>query len=113
MKTLILALVITIVTASGMAQAAAPQHDMSQMAMQPDVSKARHQGVGIVKAINAKAHKVQIAHEAIADLNWPPMTMWFALHNPLPKDIRVGDAVRFDLMEGAKQQWMVVKIEKK
>ena len=57
--------------------------------------------------------KVLIAHEAIADLNWPPMTMWFALRDPLPKDIKTGDAVRFELMQGERKQWVIVKIRRK
>lgn len=31
------------------------------------------------ETINEPAHKVQIAHEAIASLNWPAMSMWFTL----------------------------------
>jgi Cu/Ag efflux protein CusF len=41
------------------------------------------------------------------------MTMWFALRDPLPKDIKAGDAVRFELMQGEKKQWVIVKIERK
>lgn len=112
MKTLVLALGMAIAAASEMTQAATPEHDMTQhqMAMQSAASPAKHEGIGILKAVNAKAGKVQIAHEAIADLGWPPMTMWFALRDPLPRHIRVGDAVHFELQQDEKKQWGIVKI---
>jgi Cu/Ag efflux protein CusF len=108
MKTLIHALTLAIFAGSSLALAASHEHDMSQhqMAAQP----ATQQGVGILKAINAKDGKVQIAHEPIAALGWPAMTMWFVLHDPLPAVIKVGDGVRFEMMQGDKNQWMIVKI---
>lgn len=112
MKTLTLVLTLTITFANGMAQAAAQEHDMTQhqMPMQMAPSAAGHQAVGIIKDVNTKSGKVQIAHEAIADLNWPPMTMWFPLRDPLPQDIKTGDAVRFELLQGDKKQWVIVRI---
>jgi len=112
MKIPALALGMAIALASGMAHAATPEQDASQhqMAMQPDAGRTTHQSQGMLKAINAKAGKVQIAHEAIPGLGWPPMTMWFALHDPLPRDIKVGDAVRFELAQEKSGQWVIVKI---
>lgn len=110
MKTLTLLLTLTIVATIGMAQAATQEHDMSQHQMQMASSATGHQGVGIIKDVNTKSGKVLIAHEAIADLSWPPMTMWFALRDPLPKDLKVGDAVRFEMMQDEKKQWVIVKI---
>ncbi len=81
--------------------------------MQMASSDTGYEGIGILKAVNAKAGKVQIAHEAISTLGWPPMTMWFALRNPLPRDIKVGDAVRFELVQEETKQWTVVKIIRK
>ena len=115
MKTLTLVLGMTLAIGNGMAQAATQEHDMSQhqMPMQMASSAAGHQGVGIIKEVNSKSGKVLIAHEAIADLSWTPMTMWFALRDPLPKDLKAGDAVRFELMQGEKKQWVIVKIGRK
>jgi Cu(I)/Ag(I) efflux system protein CusF len=96
-----------------MAQAATPEHDMSQHQMQMAPSAAGYQGVGILKDVNTTSGKVLLSHEAIADLGWPPMTMWFALRDPLPKDLKAGDAVRFELMQGDKKQWVIVKIGRK
>jgi len=112
MKTLMLALGLAITANSGIAQTDTHKHDMSQhrMAMQP---VTRHEVNGVLKAVNAKTGKVQIAHEAIADLGWPPMTMWFALRDPLPKDLMIGDSVRFEMVQGDKNQWMIITIKLK
>jgi len=115
MKTLTLAFGMAIAATGGMAHAAAHDHDMSQhrTAMQLAASPARHEGFGVLKAVNAKDGKVQLAHEAIAGLGWPPMTMWFVLRDPLPRNLKVGDAVRFELMQGDGNQWVIVKIGRK
>jgi Cu/Ag efflux protein CusF len=112
MKTMTLVLGMTLAIGNGMAQAATQEHDMSQhqMPMQMASSAAGHQGVGIIKDVNTTSGKVLISHEAIADLSWPPMTMWFALRDPLPNDLKTGDAVRFELMQVEKKQWVIVKI---
>lgn len=66
-------------------------HDMSQhAAMQEPVYRSQ----GVIKKITPQS--VSISHEAIPSLNWPPMTMQFAL----PKDaglpeVKVGDNVSF------------------
>ena len=56
------------------------------------------QGVGVVKGVDAKASQITLAHEPIAALNWPAMTMPFSLSSPaLAKGLKVGDKVRFEL----------------
>ncbi len=59
------------------------------------------QGVGIVKAVDAKS--VTLAHEAIPAVKWSAMTMPFPLAKPeLAKGLAVGQKVKFDLeVEGA------------
>jgi len=115
MKALTLLLIMTIAAASGMVRAATEEHDVPQhtMAMQPAASPTQHEGVGVLKGINEKSGKVLIAHEAIPDLGWPPMTMWFARGNPLPQGLKVGDAVRFELVQDETKQWTVVNIRRK
>jgi Cu/Ag efflux protein CusF len=115
MKAMTLALSMTLIAASGisgMTQAATQEHDMSQMVMQP-ASTANQQGVGIIKAVDAKAGKVQIAHEPIAALKWSAMTMWFVLRTPLPQNLKVGDSVRFEMVQENGKQWVIVKIANK
>jgi Cu/Ag efflux protein CusF len=113
MKTLTLMIGLAIAASSGIAQAASHEHNMSQHQMASPATAAIHKGAGVLKAINAKDHKVQITHEAIADLGWPPMTMWFALRDPLPQDLQIGAAVRFEMTQNDKKQWVIIKIGRK
>lgn len=56
------------------------------------------EAVGVVRAIDAKAGKVTLAHDAIPARKWPPMTMAFKVADPaLLKDLAVGTKVRFKL----------------
>ena len=122
MKTSSLFVVSALLAASGAAHA--EMHDMSQhqMPMMHDMSQhqvaaqsselSKHEGHGILKAVNEKAHKVQIAHEAIASLNWPAMTMWFALGTSLPKELKSGDNISFELQQIHSKKWTVTRIEK-
>ncbi|MBM3115481.1 efflux RND transporter periplasmic adaptor subunit [Jeongeupia naejangsanensis] len=69
-------------------------------AAQPDArveATASPEGVGVVRVIEAGS--VTLAHEPIAALKWPAMTMPFTLMNPVAaKGLKVGDKVRFTLM---------------
>ncbi|WP_432720079.1 efflux RND transporter periplasmic adaptor subunit [Jeongeupia wiesaeckerbachi] len=71
--------------------ASAPAAVASQTAMAP------LEGVGVVKSVGAGS--VTLAHEPIAALEWPAMTMPFTLmSSSTAKGIAVGDTVRFTLM---------------
>ena len=71
----------------------------------------RYAGQGVLKAV--KPDKVLIAHEPIAELQWPEMTMWFALQAPLPGELRVGDQVRFEMEQTRSKEWAIHRIERK
>lgn len=81
------------------------------MTMQVAENQMTHEGHGVLKAINIRDGKVQIAHEAIAALHWPAMTMWFTLRAPLPTGLKAGDEVRFELMQADGKSWQITKIE--
>lgn len=53
-------------------------------------------GVGVVRSIDKAAAKIELTHEAIAALRWPPMTMLFRLKSATPAEASaaVGIAVR-------------------
>ncbi|MFA7400506.1 MAG: copper-binding protein [Sideroxydans sp.] len=110
MKTLTLAFIFALLATGTAARAASHEHQHDTATQQ---AAATHTGVGVLKAVNAKDGKVQIAHEPIAALDWPAMTMWFTLREPLSKGLKVGDAVRFEMMQGEKKQWVIVKIERR
>jgi Cu/Ag efflux protein CusF len=115
MKTLILALGMTLIASSNSIQAATHEHDMSHhnSAMQAASSEVKHEGIGVLKTVNAQAGKVRIAHEHIDSLGWPSMTMWFALRVPLPVETKVGDSVRFELEQINSKEWVITCIERK
>ena len=51
-----------------------------------------------VVAIDTNTSSVTLDHEAIAALNWPPMTMTFKLrHREQLKNLNVGDEVRMEV----------------
>ena len=54
-------------------------------------------GTATVTAIDNVKGQVTLDHGAIAELEWPPMTMGFAAKPELLKDIKVGDKVAFEL----------------
>ncbi len=114
MNKLILTLGFALATSSGTTLAASHEHHHDMTAQQIVMeSAATHAGTGILKVINAKSNKVQIAHDAIATLNWPAMNMWFTMRDAIPKDLKVGDEVHFELVQGENNQWLIVKIDHK
>ena len=78
------------------AQAHDMNHDMAQhTAMQAHVYHAQ----GVIKKITPQS--VSIAHKAIPDLNWPPMTMQFDLPEAAPSQLAVGEKVDFAFVQNA------------
>jgi len=112
MNTLTLAFILALLATNTAAHAASHEHE-HQHDTATQQTAATYVGIGLLKAVNAKDGKVQIAHEPIAELDWPSMTMWFTLRKPLVKGLKVGDAVRFEMMQGEKKQWVIEKIERK
>ncbi len=70
-------------------------------------------GHGKVLGIDLKRGKITLAHEAIAQLNWPAMTMDFSVKNPQQlTQFKVDDVVEFDLKADAQKEYVIVHIEK-
>ncbi|MCK9201783.1 MAG: copper-binding protein [Gallionella sp.] len=116
MKTvnLSLTLMIAMAATAAMAGAACAATPSPGLEMQRTASQiVKHEGYGVLKAVNTEAGKVQLAHEAIPSLGWPAMTMWFALREPLPKEVMVGDSVRFELEQTQSKKWAITRIERK
>lgn len=58
-----------------------------------------YQAQGSIKKMTL--HSVTIAHQAIHDLNWPPMTMQFVLPTGAgPVSLSPGDRVEFTFIKG-------------
>jgi Cu/Ag efflux protein CusF len=74
---------------------AAPAKDVGAVAMPDEIRHGK--GTGSVTAIDTTAGQVTLDHGAIAELEWPPMAMSFAVKPGLLKDIKVGDKIAFEL----------------
>jgi Cu/Ag efflux protein CusF len=67
-------------------------HDMGTMPM-----ASTELSSGEVRALDLKTRKITIKHGELKNLGMPGMTMAFALKSgvELPKDLKVGDQIRF------------------
>lgn len=112
MKTLALVLGMMLFVTTEMVYAETQDMSQHQAAAQAG-TQTKHAGSGVIKKINPKEHKIKISHEAIPSLNWPAMTMWFVLRTPLPKNLKEGSEVRFDVVKARRQKWAITHIERK
>jgi membrane fusion protein, copper/silver efflux system len=72
---------------------------------------ATYKGSGKVEAIGKD--EVTLSHEPMPALQWPAMTMGFkADPNVVPKDLKVGDAVSFELRRRADASYEIASITK-
>ncbi|MBU1364529.1 MAG: copper-binding protein [Gammaproteobacteria bacterium] len=116
--TVTLTLLIALALGTGTALAADKMGDMKDMDMgkqkmddmkgmemggQKAMPGAPHQAVGVVKEIDPKAGKVTFAHEPVKSLNWPAMTMGFAVKDKTLLDkLAVGKKVNFEFVKEGK-----------
>lgn len=81
--------------------------------MPSTASEAMPKGRGKVIEVDTKSGKVTLAHEPIAALDWPAMTMGFKVKDPKQLDeLKAGDQVEFDLKADAQEQYVIEHIEK-
>ncbi len=70
-----------------------------------------HRAVGTVKTIDAKSGMLSVAHEPVASLKWPAMTMDFkAANDSLLAGLKPGAAIAFEFVERAPGEWVITKI---
>lgn len=66
-------------------------------------AQATHKGLGVVKKLDAKAGSVTFDHEPVKSLNWPAMTMTFAVRDKMLLDkLTVGKKVEFEFVQDGK-----------
>lgn len=62
-------------------------------------AQSAHQGTGVVKRVDVALGVVSLKHEAIKSLNWPGMTMDFAVRDPkLLSGLKPEQKVSFELV---------------
>lgn len=111
MKTSKILLILAIALGSGAVYASSAPADETKHQHEAH-GPVKHEGIGVLKGVNAAEGKVKIAHEAIPSLEWPAMTMWFPLRGALPSGIREGDNVRFELQQ-ENGKWVIAHIERR
>jgi len=69
-------------------------------------------GEGAVVVIDVADNKVTLDHDPIPSLKWPRMEMEFALApGVLPKNVKPGDRVKFEMKAGKPGEFLITKIE--
>jgi Cu(I)/Ag(I) efflux system membrane fusion protein len=70
-----------------------------------------HQAMGTLDSVEGDG-TVMVTHEPVASLNWPKMTMGFALAHPaLAEKLKPGTAIHFEFVERKPGEWVITKIE--
>ena len=62
-----------------------------------------HKATGVVKSVDAKNNTVTLAHDPVASLKWPAMTMAFKADDPkLVQGLTAGQKVDFEFTQRGK-----------
>ena len=78
---------------------------------QQDTTVVGHRVQGTLNAVNADG-TASITHGPVETLNWPGMTMDFALANSaLMADIEPGTAISFEIVERKPGEWVITKVQ--
>ncbi|MPZ46505.1 MAG: copper-binding protein [Betaproteobacteria bacterium] len=78
--------------------------DMTGMEQQAGKGNTVHKAVGVVKKVDAKAGKVTLAHDPVKTMNWPAMTMAFAVQDKtMLNNLREGQKVEFEFDQRGKE----------
>ncbi|MGH8790460.1 MAG: copper-binding protein [Cupriavidus necator] len=77
--------------------------DMSKKSSASSPMAISHKAIGVVKATDAKAGTVTLAHEPIESLNWPAMTMGFLVRDKMLLDkLALGKKIEFEFVQESK-----------
>jgi Cu(I)/Ag(I) efflux system periplasmic protein CusF len=76
--------------------------DMKNMPAKSDAARP-HKATGVVKSVDAKNNTVMLAHDPVASLKWPAMTMAFKADDPkLVQGLKAGQKVDFEFTQRGK-----------
>ena len=114
MKVIKLATVLALVIPAGLALAQSggmkgmEMKDMDMKGMDMGKKPAAgaqtaHKATGVVKKVDPKAGTVTLAHEPVKSLNWPAMTMGFAVKDKALLDkLRADKKIEFEFVQQGK-----------
>jgi RND family efflux transporter MFP subunit len=70
-----------------------------------------HKAVGTVKSIDVRSGTLSVAHDPVASLKWPAMTMDFkAANDALLAGLKPGSGIAFEFVERAPGEWLITKV---
>jgi RND family efflux transporter MFP subunit len=94
------------------AHGAAPAARASPAAGQ--AAAAAHRAQGTVEGVDAAKKRVTLAHGPVPSLQWPAMTMEFAVANTALLDgVVAGQAVEVEFVERQPGEWLIVKLARR
>jgi len=108
--------VVTTALALAMSGSAIGQSDMKGMDMKTDQGAKKsqsnsHHADGTVKSVDAAQGTVTVAHQPVASLNWPAMTMKFKAKDKKMLDaVKPGAKIEFDFEQHGKD-YVITKLK--
>ena len=108
-------LVVMALLLASVAMPAVAEQALPGNSTKTEAAKSSHQGMGRVVAIDREKLKVKLEHGPIASLNWPGMTMDFAVTRAaLLDNLQPGAQVVFTLVREDKTgRWVIDQITRK
>ncbi len=101
---------------AGTSMSAGSMHgmDMGNMKMKASSDAKVAHGVGVIKSIDTQTKMIVLNHQAIKELNWPPMSMGFKVADPKLLDgLKAGQKVNFELTaQGTKEVMTAITLVK-
>jgi Cu(I)/Ag(I) efflux system membrane fusion protein len=77
---------------------------------EPKPPSVSHHATGTLDSVESDG-TVMVTHAPVASLNWPKMTMGFALANPsLVEKLKPGATIHFEFVERKPGEWVITKI---
>ena len=93
-------IVVLSVALAGSAYAQMKDHSGHGAPQSAKKEAAAHKGTGVVKSLDAEKGTVMLAHEPIASLRWPSMTMKFIAKDKKMLDkLKPGQKVEFEFIQ--------------
>jgi len=75
------------------------------------LSTQQHSATGTVTEVDTTQGKLTLAHDPVASLEWPAMTMSFEVEDAtLLRDLEAGDEVRFSFVQGSGGSYVIRQI---
>lgn len=107
-QSMMITLACSLLGATAMTAYASEEHHQHAMAE----AQKSHAVKGEVVVVDKAAAKVKLKHEAVPELKWPAMTMFFAVADKAQLEaLKPGDKVRFEFVETSDGAPLITQIK--